>query len=254
MAYCSFAGKRLPTAYHWASAATTTVAASIIRLSNFGGEGPAPVGSFAGMSGFGTFDMAGNAKEWVWNETASENSRYILGGGWDDPSYAFALPDARSPFDRSPENGFRCIKYDESLAASELLRPIERPARDFGEEYLVSDETFERFKDQYSYDRTELNVVIEPMADDSEHWTYERITIDSTYGERFALRLFLPTNVEPPYQSVVFWPGSNAVDAQAAVGFELVLFEHLVGGRFAWELRVAAAVVEDVVRFVALSV
>ena len=43
--------------------------------------------------------MAGNAKEWCWN--ASGEKRYILGGGWSEPSYLFVDPDARSAFERA---------------------------------------------------------------------------------------------------------------------------------------------------------
>lgn len=41
-AYAQFAGKSLPTTYHWFTAARTREASVIIPFSNFGGEGPAP--------------------------------------------------------------------------------------------------------------------------------------------------------------------------------------------------------------------
>ena len=42
----------------------------IIPLSNFGEKGPAPVGTFQGMTAQGVYDMAGNVKEWCFNEAS----------------------------------------------------------------------------------------------------------------------------------------------------------------------------------------
>jgi hypothetical protein len=61
-AYADFAGKALPTIYHWATAASPW-AASLLPVSNFSTQGPARVGSFRSMSWFGAYDMAGNVKE-----------------------------------------------------------------------------------------------------------------------------------------------------------------------------------------------
>ncbi len=62
------------------------------------------------MSWSGAYDMAGNVKEWCLNE-ATPGKRYIMGGAWDDPAYMFNDPDARSPFERSANFGFRCARY-----------------------------------------------------------------------------------------------------------------------------------------------
>jgi len=49
-AYAEFAGRSLPTVYHWVRAASTNMPAAVIALSNFNGKGPAAVGSHQGMS------------------------------------------------------------------------------------------------------------------------------------------------------------------------------------------------------------
>jgi hypothetical protein len=156
-AYAEFAGKSLPTIFHWNSAAGTRISWVIIPLSNFG-YGPSPVGSHQAMNPAGTYDMAGNVREWCQNESDRKEWRYILGGGWNDPAYAFNDAFTQHAFDRSLTNGFRCIKYidkDENLAS--LTRTIKLPYRDLLNEKPVSDETFKIFLGMYAYDKTELN-------------------------------------------------------------------------------------------------
>ncbi|MCK4988937.1 MAG: SUMF1/EgtB/PvdO family nonheme iron enzyme, partial [Bacteroidales bacterium] len=86
-AYAEFAGKSLPTVYHWRQAAGFGIFSDILTLSNFYEEGPVPGQTYPGLSLYGCFDMAGNVKEWCLNET--EGWRYILGGAWNEPAYMF---------------------------------------------------------------------------------------------------------------------------------------------------------------------
>ena len=93
-AYAAFRGKRLPTIFHWARAASPPMAPVIVPLSNFGTDRPAAVGSHQGMTRFGAFDMAGNVREWCSN--AVGDHRWVLGGAWSDPDYMFELWCGRS--------------------------------------------------------------------------------------------------------------------------------------------------------------
>ena len=45
--------------------------------------------------------MAGNVKEWCWNQAAG--GRMILGGGWNESSYKFVDLDAQPALQRAPE-------------------------------------------------------------------------------------------------------------------------------------------------------
>ena len=84
-AYAEFAGKNLPTIFHWGFAAGLDNHVVIIPHSNFEGEGAAPIGKYRGVSPFGTYDMAGNVSEWCWN--ASGENRLLNGGSCYDPPY-----------------------------------------------------------------------------------------------------------------------------------------------------------------------
>src|SRR5579859_2657915 len=156
-AYAEFAGKSLPTIYHWNRAAGPFSAAFIVPASNFGSAGVLPVGSKPDMSPWGNYDMAGNVKEWIWNE-ADSRKRYVLGGAWDEPNYMFVDPDAQSPFLRTANIGFRCVKYigpetDLKIAAA----PMAAPRRDLSKEKPVPDELFRAYRSVYSYDKVPLN-------------------------------------------------------------------------------------------------
>jgi formylglycine-generating enzyme required for sulfatase activity len=62
-AYAEFAGKSLPTIYHWYHASGSGMNNTLIPASNFGGSGPHAIGNQKAMSSYGTLDMAGNVSE-----------------------------------------------------------------------------------------------------------------------------------------------------------------------------------------------
>ena len=208
-AYANWAGKKLPTLYHWNRAAGTFLSSQIVPHSNFEGAGPAPVGQFDGVGPFGTFDMGGNAREWCWNE--GTGGRFILGGGWNDAPYMFNDGYEQPAWDRSATNGLRLALYDDEDIQT-AGQPIERPYRDFLAEEPVSDETYRVFLGLYAYDDAPLNATVEARDTTPEDWVRERISVDAAYGgERMLAHLFLPRGAEPPFQAVVYFPGSNAI-------------------------------------------
>jgi formylglycine-generating enzyme required for sulfatase activity/dienelactone hydrolase len=218
-AYAEFAGKSLPTIYHWQKAACIDQAAVIVPFSNFEGKGLAPVGNSPGIGRTGLYDMAGNVKEWCLNVAdVSGDLRYILGGSRGEQTYMFFHADTRPPWNRSSANGFRCVQCltREKATAGTLSRPVTPPIpRDYSKETPVSDETFNSWLSTlYSYDRTELKAVVEEFDESSDYWRMEKVTFDAAYGgERMIAYLFLPKNVKPPYQTVIYFPGISAVDA-----------------------------------------
>jgi formylglycine-generating enzyme required for sulfatase activity/dienelactone hydrolase/predicted Ser/Thr protein kinase len=230
-AYAEFAGKSLPTFYHWNRAAgvydagNTSMIQPIVMNSNFGYSGPARLGRFAGISPYGAFDMAGNVREWIWN--GAPRGRYLLGGSWGMPEYLFfETPDLLSPFDRNSANGFRCVKLAGKWPlppAAIADVPVGGPNVDFIFPKPVSDEVFKIYLGYYSYDKTALDPAVEALDETSSHYVRQRITFKAAYGnERVPVYLFFPKNAKPPFQTVLIFPGSaaqfvNSIDAYASI-------------------------------------
>ncbi len=216
VAYAEFVGKSLPTIYHWDRVAFTWASPVIVPMSNLRGDGPKPVGSSQSLNRFGIYDLGGNVREWCYNET-NLGGRFILGGGWNDPAYAFNDAYAQSPLDRTETNGFRCIQYTGSGAPkASLEKPIVLPFRDFLREPKVSDKTFAFYASQYSYDKTPLNAKVESTKVETD-WIRERITFNAAYsGERMMAYLFLPKKGKPPYQTIIYFPGSGAIHTRSS--------------------------------------
>jgi len=219
-AYAEFAGKSLPTKDHWALAAGFDISdlfvafpGAIAAVSRFDKDGPAPVGSHKGVNCFGALDMAGNVREWCSNESPA--GRFIRGGAWNSPTYTYANENQLSPWDRSPQNGCRCVIYldPDNIPPTLFERKGLCWERDFRREKPVDDAVFEIYKARFDYDPSELKAVLEKRDESAADWIVERVTFNAAYdNERVIAELYLPHNGRKPYQSVILFPAADAVD------------------------------------------
>lgn len=223
-AYAEFAGKRLPTVYHWSLAAgdlSHVDVGFVVPQSNFGGKGPAAVGTFSGMTTRGIYDMAGNVKEWCFNE-APDGCRVIAGGAWNEPEYMCRNADKYAPCFRAANFGFRCMKV---LADDGLWEQAARPVPyqlppTYGDREPCSDEVFEIYRKLYDYNRTELQPVVEATRNLSIYTRLEKVSFNGAYGnERMIAYLYLPRTGTPPFQTVVYYPGDGAWGLRSISGY-----------------------------------
>ena len=212
-AYCASEHKTLPTLFHWARAALSPVeigsplAPAIIPLSNFAGKGPARVGESRGVGPYGTYDMGGNVREWVWNESEGAR-RWNLGGSWNDQPWLLVVPNTLPPLDRSATNGFRCADVGETKLPDALTALVEtRKPRTVKP---VSNDVFEVFKRQLAYAKSPVDVRVESRDTeltglDQREDLGRRRQRQSRPGARVSLP---PAQCRPPpFQVAVFFPG-----------------------------------------------
>jgi formylglycine-generating enzyme required for sulfatase activity/dienelactone hydrolase len=248
-AFANFAGKELPTNDHWAlaSGAMTMIVtayqlggnAIFAPFSNFHNQHPVEVGSMNGITPFGALDMGGNVREWCWNET--KLGRIIRGGAWNDNPYMFKVPSQTDPLDRSKYNGFRCAFYPTKdsipgLAFDLMETIINRKDTPIPEP--IDDEEFARYEDFYEYDDVDLAAIIESSKPNEDGWTLETISLNTVYdNERFKAYLFLPSNSEPPYQTLIYAGGggvysqTSSEDIEKYYEFQAFLSFYLKSGR-----------------------
>jgi cephalosporin-C deacetylase-like acetyl esterase len=230
-AYAEFAGKSLPTVYHWYHASgINTEFGDIVRFSNFSTKGLERVGYYRGLGRFGTYDMAGNIKEWCWNQTGDR--RYVMGGAWNEPTYQAGQADARPPFDRSENLGFRCVKYNAPplKALMESIPSIGAMCVDRTEDTPADDQAFKIYLDLHSYNKTDLKATVESVDDTaSQYWRKEKISFQAAYGnERMSADLFLPKKVDQPYQTIIFFPGSGELTSKVLDPYGVRIVEHIL--------------------------
>jgi dienelactone hydrolase len=228
-AYAEFAGKSLPSGYHWGAAlglstplfSRLSSTSWLIQLSNFRGEGPAAVGSSPSMSAYGTYDMGGNVREWCWNQTTG--GRVVRGGAWNDVGYLTTNWSQADAFDRSPKNGFRCARYIDTAKIPPKVFDIYQPppSPDYYKEKAAPDAVFQVYKAQFDYDKTPLDAKVESRGRSAGEWIHERVTFNAAYGgEKVAAYLFLPANAKPPFQTVIYFPGSGSQSHTSSANLE----------------------------------
>jgi eukaryotic-like serine/threonine-protein kinase len=227
-AYAKFVGKALPTIYHWAEAAGVYYSKWVVPGSNLEGTGTLPVGTPRAVTIAGVSDMGGNVREWIMNQD-DRGQHFILGGGWSDLKYGFVDAYAQPAMDRAPINGIRLAKY----AADEpnlgrAAAPITRAFTDYAKEEPVSDAVFAGFLQFYDYDPVALDVMVE-SADTTATWIVELVSVNAAYGgERLPIWIYRPVQTAQPLQSVVFFPGSNAINGGPSAGYNDATAEWIV--------------------------
>jgi eukaryotic-like serine/threonine-protein kinase len=206
-AYAEFANKRLPTVFHWKRAVGNVLFGhAVAAIANFNGKSAEPATELKDLGAYGTYGLAGNVKEWVWN--AADDRRYVVGGAWNDPPYMAVNREARLPLDRHETHGFRCVR-DVSPLPADALAAI--PPRSVGQPLKpVGDDLYAAYKALYAYDRSPLDPQVEALPE-TEYWRAELVSIAAAYGrERLPVYLLLPKNAAPPYQPVIWFPGGYA--------------------------------------------
>jgi len=215
-AYAVFVEKQLPNAYQWSHAAGTYLTQNIVPASNFRNSGTAPVATLGSTGPYGTEDMAGNAKEWCWSPLR-DGRRFVLGGGWNEPSYMFNDADAQDPFTRGASFGFRLVKQLDTRTAPQAAAAIPLAHRDYGSEKPASPEVAKAYLRSYTYDRLPLDARVEETDDSADRWRKEKVSFTAAYGgERVTAYLLTPRAGHPPYQVVVLFPGSNAIHERSS--------------------------------------
>jgi eukaryotic-like serine/threonine-protein kinase len=224
-AYAEFAGKRLPTIYHWQRAASPGWFSEILEFSNFHGTGPAPVGSNRGLGAYGTLDMAGNVKEWCSNEVSGK--RFTRGGAWNQAVWMFSELDGRSPWDRSKENGFRCMR--DGAPDPVLDAPVRQQSIDRRGGTPVTDEAFDLLRSLYAYDAAPLDARMEGAPLETTEWRRETVSFASAAAnERITAHFYVPKHATPPYQAVVYANPGMALRLPSPEPSEERIFEFIV--------------------------
>jgi dienelactone hydrolase len=212
-AFAEFIHKSLPTVHHWSVLANTTMSKDIVPLSNFNGTSTVPVGKMEGISSRGIYDLAGNVREWCRNEGDNPEKHFILGGAYNDLFYDFNCAHTLQSLDRSPSNGFRCIKElpgDSTL--SNLTGKLNLVFRDYTKEKPVDNDTFNSYLKQFVYDKTPLNPKVIEQRNSGTTYNLEKVTINAAYNnEQFDIWVYLPKDTPPPYQSIIFLDGSDEI-------------------------------------------
>jgi formylglycine-generating enzyme required for sulfatase activity/DNA-binding winged helix-turn-helix (wHTH) protein/dienelactone hydrolase len=210
VAYARFRKQMLPTIHHWMRAAFTPydpmfpTAAAITKQSRFFADGPESARSEHGLGPWGTYHMAGNAREWVANFAGGD--AVALGSGWPEYASNFARVYTADPMARLPDHGLRLMStLDAAPIAPALLEPI-KLVRDteFANRAPVSDDAFAAMRFQFTTPRAAPTEVKVNRVDESPLWTADEVTLTFAAQEPTTIFIVRPKAHEGPLQPIVY--------------------------------------------------
>ena len=213
LAYARYKGNILPPMFHWAKAAfppdeiISPISPKLLKTSNFSKEDISIVGQ--GEGPYGTFDMAGNAKEWVWNIFGGRG--LTLGGAFDQPTYLASQTAPEARMNRSLKNGFRTARLINPRDLNPYGDPIETQApRDLSFYKPMNDEVFNVYSRSFQVSSAKPKFK-EVYTDDSHPvWIKERISLEVGYNnESMDVLIFKPKNSFGLSAPVIVHPGAN---------------------------------------------
>ena len=215
-AYARYRGLNLPTFHHWARAAYAPAdvvvgpAAVVSHTGNFDAASPVRVDTEMSVGPWGTINMAGNMREWVWNTT--EDLGFALGGAWLDYTGMYQAAYTLSPFDRSPQNGVRLMHNLGNRVDPQLLEPIVMnwAASEKAIE-PVGDEAFEAMRFQFTHVRREPQHISRTVVQETDSWRAEEVVLSFNAEDQFVLYTLSPLTPKGRMQPVVYMPHSGPV-------------------------------------------
>jgi eukaryotic-like serine/threonine-protein kinase len=228
-AYAAWAGARLPSVWHWLSAAAYSNDSDVLVLGNFESSAVAAVGSRRATSPYGHEDMAGNVAEWT--ATRRDGAVLVMGGHWRSLGYLFNDYDGADPWTRNDHIGLRIARIDGDPDPAFAEAPP-REQLEFGEP--VGDDMFDVLLRFYASEPAAKPGLLEGEQA-YPHWRLQRWRVPAAYADGgFRLWLYLPHGAAPPYQTVLYAPTSSA---------QIMSDSALDGARdFAWIVRSGRAV------------
>jgi hypothetical protein len=228
VAYARFRDAQLPTIHHWARYAMgpwegfALVGPAIAGAGNFDLKGAETTNAERALGPWGTFDTAGNVREWLWN--AAGDAQLAMGGGWNDYSSNHNLLMPLEGTTHSPMVGLRLMRtLSGSGIAADLLDPIEPISLDIAQRKPVSDDAFEIMRAQFSAQpRKPVSVSIEEI-DGTDTWRLERHELQYADGATFRVYVVKPMRQAARYQAIVYCPHGGATVPRAAERLRQVL-------------------------------
>ena len=213
LAYARYKGNILPPMFHWAKAAfppdeiISPISPKLLKTSNFSKEDISVVGQ--GEGAYGTFDMAGNAKEWVWNIFGGRG--LTLGGAFDEPTYLASQTAPEARMNRSLKNGFRTARLINPRDLNPFGDPIETQApKDLSFYKPMSDEVFNVYSRSFQVSSTDPKFEKVYIDDSHPVWIKERIKLEVGYNnESMDVLIFRPKNSFGLSAPIIVHPGAN---------------------------------------------